>query len=190
MSFSIVAAFGLRWVARLSRNEEDQKTIRGIVFPTNDVSLVQGRDKLGLDVEVEEFVVHRAVDHPGRVQPVMAQGGDEGLRLPVAEGGVVHQARATGCPSGRLGHVRLERRFVDKSQSWQNVTHERLAATGPDLTGQCNFRPLLLDGAQIFFCVSDRARAGSAGPRRGGPRPQALAAVRPPVHQGSGRAFP
>ena len=42
MSFRIAAAFGLRSVARLSKTEEHQKTIRGIVFPTTDVAHVQG----------------------------------------------------------------------------------------------------------------------------------------------------
>ena len=31
-----------------------------------------------LDVEPEEFAVDRAVDHPGRVDAIVTQGGDEG----------------------------------------------------------------------------------------------------------------
>ena len=65
--------------------------IRGIVFPTRDVALVQGRGQLGFDIKVEEFAVHRPVDDPWRVKPVMAQRGDESLRVPVAEGGVIDQ---------------------------------------------------------------------------------------------------
>ena len=119
------------------RNEEDQKTIQWIVFPTHGFELgeghfdrvevrivgwqrqepgpdiaqdfgrfwafvagqivqnehiaaLQGGGKLGLDVEVEQVPVDRAVDqrdierhwfeHNGerRIQPVVAQGGDEG----------------------------------------------------------------------------------------------------------------
>ena len=129
--------------------------VGGEVVEDYDVALVQGRGQLGFDIEVEEFPVHRPADHPGRVQPVMAQGGDEGLRLPVAKRGVIHEPRPAWCPSGRLGHVRLECSFVDERQPCQHVTQEGLAAVDPDIARQCDIRPLLLDGAQVFFCVSD-----------------------------------
>ena len=53
--------------------------IRGIIFPTQDIALVQGRGQLGFDVAVEDFAIDRPADDPGRVQPVVAQRGDEGL---------------------------------------------------------------------------------------------------------------
>ena len=48
---------------------------------------------------------------------VVAQRGDggpapdliRGLSLPMADGGVIHEPHPAGRPSGRLGHVRLER---------------------------------------------------------------------------------
>ena len=67
--------------------------IRGIIFPTQVIALVQGRGQLGFDVAVEDFAIDRPADDPGRVQPVVAQRGDEGLGSPVAEGGVVDQMR-------------------------------------------------------------------------------------------------
>ena len=164
--------------------------IRGIIFPTQDVALVQGRGQLGFDIKVEEFAVHRPAYDPGRVQPVVAQGGDEGLGLPVAKASVIDQTRPAGRPSGRLGHVRLERCFVDKCQPCQHVTHEGLAVRDPDAPGQCDIRPLLLDRPQVFFYASGRGRASAARPRRGGPRRHARHAARPRAHQASGRAFP
>ena len=158
--------------------------IRGIIFPTQDVAAVQGRGQLGFDIEVEEFAVHRPVDDPGRIQPVMAQCGNEGpapepapakagvIRgpgLPVAEGGVIHQSRPAWRPAGRLGHVGLERPStgkliprinflsrldVDKPYACQHVTHEGLTTADPDIARQRDIRPLLLDRAQVFFCVS------------------------------------
>ena len=97
--------------------------IRGIVFPTRDVALVQGRGQLGFDIKVEEFAVHRPVDDPGRVKLVMAQRGDggpapdliRGLPVPVAEAGVIHQPHPAWRPSGRLGHVGLERGFAART---------------------------------------------------------------------------
>lgn len=171
--------------------------VGGQVVQYHHVALVQGRGQSGFDVEVEEFPVHRPADHPRRIQPVMAQSRDEGLSVPVAEGGVIHQTRSAWCPPGRLGHVGLEGcfacadlRFVNECQPCQHVAHEGLAATDPYPAGRCDVRPLLLDGAQVFFCVSGQDRADAAKPRHGGPRPHAPHAVRPPVHQGSGRAFP
>ena len=127
--------------------------VGGEVVEDHDVALVQGRRKLGFDIEVEEFTVHRPADHPGRVEPVMAQGGDEGLGLPVTEGSVIHEPCPAWRPSGRLGHVRLEGCFVDETYACQHVAHEGLAVCDPDAAGQRHIRPLLLDGAQVFFCV-------------------------------------
>ena len=164
--------------------------IRGIIFPTHDIAFVQGRGQLGFDVEVEEFAVYRPTDDPGRVQPVMAQRGDEGLGLPVAEGGVTYQTRPTGGPSGGFGHVGLERDLVDERQSCQPVTHEGLAAVDPDIAGQRDIRPLLLDRAEVFFYASGRGRAGAARLKRGEPRRHARPATRPPTHPASARASP
>ena len=160
------------------------------VVQYHDVALLQGRGQLGLDMEVEEFAVQRSADHPRRIQPVMAQGGDEGLSVPVAEGGVIHQTRSAWCPPGRLGHVGLEGSLVDECQPCQHVAHEGLAATDPYPAGQCDVRPLLLDRPQVFFCVSGQGRADAAKPRRGGPRRFGPHEVRPPTHRGSGRPFP
>ena len=51
---------------------------------------------MGFDIKREQFAVHGTVDHPGRVQPVMAQGGDEGLGVSVAKGHMVDKARPFG----------------------------------------------------------------------------------------------
>jgi hypothetical protein len=50
----------------------------------------------------------------------------------------------------------------------QQVAHEGLAPRDPDVARLKDVRPLLLDGLQVFFCVSGRGCAGTARPRRGG----------------------
>jgi len=66
-------------------------------------------EQLGLDTDVEQLAVHRAVDHPGRVQPIMAQGRDEGLCVPVTKGGVVDQVRTqASLTSGRQSSPRRQ----------------------------------------------------------------------------------
>ena len=109
------------------------------------------------------------VNHPGRIQPIMAQGGNEGLGAPVAEGRMVDQARAFRGPSGGLDHVRLQRGLVDETYAWQQVAHEGLTPRDPDMARLADLRPLLFGGLQVFFYASDRGRAETARPRRGGP---------------------
>ena len=160
------------------------------IVQDHHVAFVQGRGQLGFDVEIEEFPVDRPADNPGRVEPVMAQGSDESLGVPVSERDMIDQTCPAWRPSGGLGQVGFQGGFVDKPYVCQHVTHEGLAATDPDLAGQSVIRPLLLDGAQVFFCVSCRGRAAAAKSRCGGPQRHALRAGRPPTRQGSGRAFP
>jgi hypothetical protein len=91
------------------------------------------------------------IDDPGGIQPVMAQGGDEGLGLPVAKGCMVDEARAFGRPPGGFGHIRLERGLVDKTYVRQQVTHERLTSCNPDMARLPDLRPLLFGGLEVFF---------------------------------------
>ena len=44
----------------------------GQVVENDHVAGLQGRGELALDVEVEEVTVDRAVDNPGRIEPVVA----------------------------------------------------------------------------------------------------------------------
>ncbi|KMK63875.1 hypothetical protein IMCC21224_1725 [Puniceibacterium sp. IMCC21224] len=46
----------------------------------NDVARSEGWTQDALDVSAEDVAVHRAVEDPRRVDPVMAQRGDEGGR--------------------------------------------------------------------------------------------------------------
>jgi len=126
-----------------------------------------------------------------KVCPRVRPRTDGGRPLdPVAERGVIDQTRPALGPTGRLGHVGLERCFVNECQPCQHVAHQGLAATDPCLAGQCDVRPLLLDRPQVFFCVSGRGRADAAKPRHGGLSRLGRPAVRTPAHQGSGSAFP
>jgi hypothetical protein len=79
-------------------------------------------------------------DHTKTAQFAAARPG---FHTPSAERGVIDEPRPAGCPSGGLGHVRLEGRLVDRSKSWQHVAHERLPVTDPDVAGRRNIRPLL-----------------------------------------------
>ena len=169
MSRKVCAAFGLLWLDRLSRSEEDQKTVRGTVFPTNDVACLQGWGQLGLDVEIEQVAVDRAVDDPRGIEAVMAEGRDESLRLPVAEGRMIDQPFAARRPTSGLGHVGLDGGFVNKSNPRQQVGHEGLTAGDPDVARGGDLGALLFGGLQVFFCASGRGHGAAARPSRGAP---------------------
>jgi len=121
------------------------------VVEDHDIVLMQGRGRLRFDIEVEEFPVHCPADDPRCVQPVVARGGDESLGLPMAKQSAIHEPRPALGPSARPGHLRLDRRFVDERKPRQHVTHEGLAAVDQDIAHQCDIKPLLLNGAQVFF---------------------------------------
>ena len=85
--------------------------VGGEVVQHHDVALVEGRGQLGFDMKVVEFSVHRPADHPRRVQPVMAQGGDEGL----PSGPPSNRWRPAPRSSGRT-----ERDQSDVPRAWPN----------------------------------------------------------------------
>jgi len=54
-------------------------------------------------------------------------------------------------PAGGLRHFCVQRGFIDKDQTFQDLAHERLAPGGPDLPPKCDIRAMLLAGEQGFF---------------------------------------
>jgi len=68
---------------------------------------------------------HGTVDHPGRIQPVVTQGRDEGRGVPLAEAPVVDEALCLLGPSSGLGRIRLRRRFVDETRANKGVAQSK-----------------------------------------------------------------
>ena len=58
------------------------------VVQDDDIARRESRGENLLDVEEEDFAVDRAIDHPRRINPVVAQRGDESQGLPMAVGRV------------------------------------------------------------------------------------------------------
>lgn len=177
----VSAAAGALWLDRLSRSEAPNAT--GPSERAEHVAFAQRRPQLGFDVEGEHLAVHHAVDHPWCFQPVVAQGGDEGLGPPVAERGVIDEALPARCPAGGLGHVGLDRRLVEESQSFQMVGHEGLALRDPDVALISDILALLLKRLKVFFCASGRAPAAPAKRCRDEPRCHASRTVPRPIRR-------
>lgn len=68
---------------------------------------IVGRVDRTLTVGVESDAVHGVVDDPGRVQAIMAQRGDESLRAPVAERGMISIADLFNIRELTRGYPRL-----------------------------------------------------------------------------------
>ncbi len=114
----------------------------------DDVAGLQGWGQNFLDIDPEQLAVDRPVDHPGRVDAVVTQGGDEGLGLPVAEGGVGLQPTTARTPSSEWGHVGLDPGLVQKHQPGR-VDPALIRLPARAFTR--HVRPRLLLGQQGFF---------------------------------------
>ena len=80
----------------------------------------------------------------------MGEACDERLGMPVAEGGMVHQAFADRSPTGGLYEAGLQGRLIDKDQSFQNVGHVMLAGFDPDPAPLGQVWPQDFAGEQSF----------------------------------------
>lgn len=103
----------------------------GEVVEDDHVASLQPRSELSFNIGLEDLAVHRAVDHPGRGQSVMAQGGYEGLGAPVAEGRLHLEALALAGTASQPGHLGGGPGFIDKHQPLGALFHPRLAVGRP-----------------------------------------------------------
>jgi hypothetical protein len=53
----------------------------------DDVTAIQGREQHLLDIDCEPLTVDRAIENPRRLDPIVAQRGQEGCGLPVGRAG-------------------------------------------------------------------------------------------------------
>jgi len=101
-----------------------------------------------VDVSRKRFCVDRTVKHPGRIDPVMAQGSDKGHGIPIPVRRKPLQPLAFLCPATQGRHVGLGPGFVDEDQTvWLNPT---LIAFPPGSKPR-DVGALLLDRQRGFF---------------------------------------
>ena len=112
-------------------------------------------------IEVEHRAVHRAVDDPVSIQPVVAQGTDERLGAPVTERGMTCQALPARSPAGGFDHVGLDRGLVDEGQSFQMPSHEGLTLCDLDMAQVGDVFARLLKRLKDFFLCDRPSRCSS-----------------------------
>ena len=90
-STGIQKPLGIRKKGRVNEHKDRNSNVAS---PDDDVTPLKRGRELGLDIFVKHLTIHCALDHPGRIQPVVTQGSDEGLGVPMAKRHVINQALA------------------------------------------------------------------------------------------------
>ena len=79
------------------------------------------------------------------------QAGDEGLRLPFAEGRMGSVALAFRRPAGAFGQLGIGGCLIDEDQARQGLAEEAPAPVDPQLARLTDIGALPLAGLQSFF---------------------------------------
>ena len=87
------------------------------IIENDDVAWGQGRREHLLDIGCEQLAIDRSVDHPGRVDAIVPQGGDEGQRLPVAVRHARIKTLPAQAPAAQRCHVGLDPGLIDEDQA-------------------------------------------------------------------------
>ena len=100
------------------------------------------------DISQKTLAIDRAIEHAGRVDAVMAKGGEERHRVPVAERNLSLQPLAARGPTPQRPHVGLGPSLINEHQSAR--IKPRLMCLPPHpLAGHVG--PVLLAGQHGFF---------------------------------------
>ena len=121
------------------------------IVEDDHVAWPQCRGELGLDIGLEDLAVHRTIDHPGRSQAIVAQGGDEGLCAPMAERRLHLQPFATPRPPAQPGHLGSRAGFIDEHQPLGPLDHPRLTVCVPNPPCPDNVSAIGFARQQRFF---------------------------------------
>ena len=89
---------------------------RAQIAHDDDIARLEGGDEFGFHIGQEVLAVDRAIEDPGRFNPIMTQGGDEGPDPPVAVRNDGLDPLATLAPATKRSHVRLRPGLIDEHQ--------------------------------------------------------------------------
>ena len=118
------------------------------IVEDDDVALFRGGNENLLDIGEETLAIDGAVNHERRVDPIAAEGCDEGHGFPVAMRRPGHKPATLGTPAAQRRHVRLDPGIIDEDKTGgidAGLTRLPAFAFARDV------RPILLAGEQAFF---------------------------------------
>ena len=122
--------------------------VAGQVVEDDDVAGRERGAELLFDPLGEAVAIDRLIEDEGCVDPVAAQGGDEGHRLPVAIGHFCVKPLTVGRPTPQRCHVGLGPGLIDEHETCRIRSPLILL---PLLPSSGDLRPQLLCGKNAFF---------------------------------------
>ncbi len=122
--------------------------VRTQVVHDDDITRLKFRREHVAGVGEKNLPVHRTVDDERRNDPVMAQTGEEGHRLPVTVRDLRHEPLPARGTAAEPDHFGVRTGFVDEDQT--SRIKMRLP-DAPEPARHSHVEPILLGGAQGFF---------------------------------------
>ena len=122
--------------------------VAGEIVHDDDVSGHECWAELFFDPCGEAGGVDRLIEHEGRIDPIAAEGGDEGHRFPVAVGHLGMEPLSDWSPAPQGCHVGLGPGLVDEDQAAGIRSSLELL---PLLAAPGDLWPQLLGGKNAFF---------------------------------------
>jgi hypothetical protein len=99
---------------------------------------------LGLDIGLEDALVHGRVDHERGGERVAPQSGDDGLGLPMSERRLGEKPSPFGAAAAQARHLGRGPGLVEKDQAVRLKPHPRLAQLRPFLARLLDVGAILL----------------------------------------------
>ena len=121
--FDWIEIWAVGWQEQEMRADCTDRTFGGFAFmgakivEDDNVTSYQCRHEYLAHIGREDIAIDRPVDHPRRIDAVMAQGGNEGQRLPVAMWHARFQPLTARSPASQGGHVRLDPRLIEEDEA-------------------------------------------------------------------------
>ena len=123
--------------------------VGGQVIHGNDVAGAEGRGQaLFFDIGFEYVAVHRAIDDQGRGDPVVAQAGDEGCRIPMPMRNRGEEPFAFAGATTKPGQFCRCPGFVNEDKTFWI---KPMLPFAPRYRGFGDVRPILLGCVRGFF---------------------------------------
>jgi hypothetical protein len=91
--------------------------VRTEIVEHDNVARLEGRDEELFDLGKEAFAVDRTFEQAGRVDPVVAQSGEESRRRPMTVRDLVNQPLAARRPAMEPRHIGLGPGLVDEDEA-------------------------------------------------------------------------